>query len=151
MSTKLEIPAGLIGDVRESLFLLLGGAAEAIVHSLEQPGREHHPEWFRDDRRELEDALELLDLAGWDASRASPAIDVELGRHGASLKQAIDGYVPFLEDQEAEADTDDRRRAAAGEQPRRRQIVERLVAFRALSRVLEERLGSMPRAPWSPP
>jgi hypothetical protein len=42
--------------VRESLLCLLGDAAEAISHAVEQPGREYHPEWF--DAGRTRDALE---------------------------------------------------------------------------------------------
>src|SRR6478672_8680489 len=122
MSINVTIPADVIDDVRESLFCLLGGAAEAIVHSLEQPERERHPEWFRAERTEVEDALALLDLAGWDASIAPRAIEVELPRYGPALKQALVGYLAVLEDQEAEADLNDERRAAERKPPRKREI-----------------------------
>jgi hypothetical protein len=144
MSTNLTIPADVIGDVRESLLCLLGGAAEAIVHSLEQPEREYHPEWFRADRRELEDALTLLDLIGWHAAGESRAMEVDLARYGSALRQAIDGYLPVLEDQEAEADVNDRRRAAEQEPPRKGEVVERLAGFRALAALIEQRLADLP-------
>jgi hypothetical protein len=144
MSTDLMVPADVVADVRESLFCLLGGAAEAIVYSLEQPERECHPEWFRADRRELEDVLALLDLAGWDAACESRAMDLDLARHGATLKQAVDGYLPVLEDQEAEADRNDELRAAAGKPPRRSEIVERVARFRKFAAVVGERLADPP-------
>ena len=144
MSTTLTIPADVICDVRESLLCLLGGAAEAIVHSLEQPEREHHPEWFGADRRELEDALALLDLTGWDASCEPRSMEVEVARHGSVLKQAVDGYLPLLEDQEAEADLDDRRRTAEQRPPRKSEIVARLSALRTLAVLLEQRLAEEP-------
>jgi hypothetical protein len=144
MSTNLTVPADVIGDVRESLFGLLGGAAEAIVQSLEQPDREYHPESFRADRRELEDALALLDLTGWDAASESRAIDVELARHGSTLKQAVDGYLPVLDDEEADADVNDQRRAVEGKPPRKSQIVERVAGFREFAALLEQRLADMP-------
>jgi hypothetical protein len=144
MSTHLTIPAGIIDDVRESLFGLLGGAAEAILHSLEQPEREYHPEWFRDDRRELEDALALLDLAGWDAARRPRATDVELIRYGSALKQAAEGYLPCLEDQEAAAEANDRRRTAEGKPPRKADIARRLVEFRSFAARVDQAGADVP-------
>jgi hypothetical protein len=144
MSTDLMVPADVVAYVRESLFCLLGGAAEAIVHSLEQPEREYHPEWFRADRRELEDALALLDLAGWDAASESQAMGLELARHGPPLKQAVDGYLPVLEDQEAEADRNDELRAAERKPPRKSEIVERVTRFRKFAALVDERLADSP-------
>ncbi|MCW2970638.1 MAG: hypothetical protein JWO23_1765 [Solirubrobacterales bacterium] len=141
MSTDLMVPADVVADVRESLFCLLGGAAEAIVHSLEQPQREYHPEWFRADRRELEDALALLDIAGWDAALDSQATGLELARYGPTLKQAVDGYLPVLEDQEAEADLSDELRVAERKPPRKSEIVERVTRFRKFATLVDQRLA----------
>jgi hypothetical protein len=145
MSTDLMVPADVVVDVRESLFCLLGGAAEAIVHSLEQPEREYHPEWFHADRRELEDALALLDLAGWDAARESQAMGLELARYGATLKQAIDGYLPVLEDQEAEAHLNDELRTAERKLPRKSEIAERVARLRKFAAQVDQRLADPPK------
>jgi hypothetical protein len=140
MSVNLTIPAELIPDVREGLFSLLGDAAEAILHALEQPESQRRREWFAADREQLRCVFALLDLTGWDAAPEAGAVPVDLREHGGTLRHALDGYLPLLEDQEREADLNDRRRAAEGKAPRRAEIVSRAGACRAFMGLLEERL-----------
>jgi hypothetical protein len=141
MSTTLTIPANVLPDVRESLFCLLGDAAEAISHPLEQPGHEYHPEWFDAGRRQLGQVFALLDLIGWDAARAPRQIHVDLHEHRQTLQQALDGYKPVLEDQEREADANDQHRRKEGKPPRKQEIIARLVALREFIELVERRLA----------
>jgi hypothetical protein len=55
VSDNLTIPADLFGDVREALFVHLGGVVGAILNTLDQPGR--YAEWLSSDCRELESVL----------------------------------------------------------------------------------------------
>jgi hypothetical protein len=104
MSTTLTIPANVIPDVREGLFCLMGDATQEIDGALIQPERELYPEWFEKDRRRLEDVFALLDLIGWAVDGESREVEVDLREHGRSLKEAVDGYLLLLADQEEEAD-----------------------------------------------
>jgi hypothetical protein len=133
LSNTLTIPAEVIPDVREGLFCVLGGAAESTLHTLEQPDREYHPEWFREDREQLKEVLALLDLVGWNAGCETGQMDVDVAAHSHTLKAAVDAYLPILENQEKEADVDDERRAQEGRPPRKREIVRRVVALRDLA------------------
>jgi hypothetical protein len=130
LNTILTIPAEVTPDVREGLFCLLGGAAEAIMHSLEQPDREYHPEWFHADRREVGQVFALLDLLGWNARCEPRDTEVNLSEHGQVIKEAIHGYLPLLEDQEQDAH-------ANNESSRETTIALRLAACRGFAAVLE--------------
>jgi hypothetical protein len=58
--------------------------------------RELHPEWFEDGRRQFEQVCQLLDLIGWDVS--APTADVQVpGEHAQTLREAIEGYLPLVE------------------------------------------------------
>lgn len=143
LSTTLTIPAHVIADVREGLFGLLGDAAEGIMHSLEQPDRDYHVESFAADRALLGHVFALLDLIRWSTDSQPRAVDVDLGEHGPTLKEAVDGWLPLLEDQEAEADVNDRRRAQEGKPPRMEEIIRRLVACRDFAAVVERGLKEL--------
>jgi hypothetical protein len=140
MSTTLTIPAGVLPDVREGLLCLMGDATGALRHALEQRTREHHPERFAAGRRQLEQVFALLDLVGWGAAGESHEVDVDLGEYGPTLKEALDGYLPILEDQEKEADVNDKRRAEEGKAPRREEVVNRLVGLREFVALVARRL-----------
>jgi hypothetical protein len=137
MST-LRIPAGVLADVREALFGLMGDAAEALSHVLEQPGREQHPEWFHAGRGQLGQVFALLDLIGWDDAPSPLDVEVDPSEHAVPLREALDSYLPLLEDQEREAEVDDQRRAREHRPPRRQEIARRLEACCALGRSLTE-------------
>jgi hypothetical protein len=143
MRTTLTIPAEVVQDVREGLFGLLGDAAEGIMHSLEQPDRDCHVESFKADREQLGKVLALLDLVGWNTGSKPQSADVDLGEDGQTLKAAVDGWLPLLEDQEAEVDVNDKRRAEEGKPPRKQEILGRLAACRAFAALLERRLKEL--------
>jgi hypothetical protein len=140
MTTILTIPAGVLPDVREGLLCLMGDATGAIRHALEQRTREHQLDRLDADRRQLEQVFALLDLVGWGAAGEPREVEVDLGRYGPTLKEALDGYLPILEDQEKEADVNDERRAVEGKPPLREEIVSRLVGLRAFTTQVALRL-----------
>ncbi len=113
MSTTLEIPA-VVPDVRESLFSLMGDAAQEIGGALIQRERELHPEWFTVDRRRLEDVFALLDLVGWSADGERREVEIDVRAFGRPLKEAVERYLPLLAYQEGEADANDAWRAEHG-------------------------------------
>ncbi len=129
MSNTLTIPAKLILDVRESLFSLMGDAAEEIERTLMHPDRELYPEWFEKERKQLEDVFALLDLIGWPADGESREVEIDLRRYGLSLKEALDSFLPLMEGELEEADANDRYRASKGKPPRKAEITARLAAF----------------------
>jgi hypothetical protein len=143
MTITLAIRAELTPDVREALFCLLGDAAEAIMHALEQPESDRRREWFESDREQLACVFALLDLTGWEAACDPRDVEVDLSEHGPTLKQALDGYVPLLDDQEREVDLNDERRVEEGRAPRREEIARRAASFRAFTRVVEQRLATV--------
>jgi hypothetical protein len=140
MSNTLTIPAKLILDVRESLFSLMGDAAEETGRTLMHPDRELYPEWFEKERKQLEDVFALLDLIGWPADGESREVEVDLRRYGWSLKEALDSFLPLIEDERVEADANDRYRASKGEPPRKAEITARLAAFREFMPLVEQRV-----------
>jgi hypothetical protein len=140
MSTTLAIPANVVTDVREGLFCLMGDAAQEINGALIHPERELHPEWFKKDRRRLEDVFALLDLIGWAAGDEARAIEVDLRKHGRPLKEAVDGYLPLLADQEEEADANDARRAEHGKPPRKDEIIASARALREFAVLIAQAL-----------
>lgn len=138
MSITLTIPAKLIPDIRKSLFSLMGDAAEEIERTLTHPDRELYPEWFENERKQLEDAFALLDLIGWPADGESREVEVDLRRFRLSLKEALGGFLPLIEAELEEADANDRYRGSKGEPPRKVEITGRLAAFREFMPLVEQ-------------
>jgi hypothetical protein len=142
MSNTLNIPAEAIPAVQEALFVLMSEAAEGLTQALSSPDRERNPDWFVDDRRRLEHACALLDTLGWDVDVvASESVEIDLGRHGADLCEAIESYLPLLETQEEEAEASDKWRAERGKPARKEQIVREVALLRELVAVLGQGSG----------
>lgn len=140
MSTTLTIPAKLVPDVRESLFSLMGDAAEEIGRTLTHPDRELYPEWFEKERKQLEDVFALLDLIGWPADGESREVEVDLRRYGQSLNDALASFLPVIESELEEADANDAYRESKGKPPRKAEISERLAAFCEFVPLVEQRV-----------
>jgi hypothetical protein len=143
MSTTLTIPANMLADVREALFCLLGDATQAIDHALIHPDRDRHPERFAEHRKQLEHVLATLDLVGWASGEDRRDVEIDVRDHGSTLKEALDEYLPLLEDQEAEADANDRSRAEQGKPPRKEEIIKSLVACRDFTSLVERHLKEL--------
>jgi hypothetical protein len=143
MSTTLTIPAGLVPDVREGLFSLVGDAAGGLMYAVEQPENERHPEWFKAPLERLDRACALLNLLGSDAGCPSIDTDVELDEYGQTLDEAIAGYLPVREEQAMEADLTDNWLAQHGRPPKKPQVLRRLAALRDFATLLERRLAEI--------
>lgn len=99
-----------------------------------------YPEWFEKERKQLEDVFALLDLIGWPADGESREVEVDLRKYGWSLKEALDSFLPLIEDALEEADANDRYRASKGRFPRKAEITARLAAFREFMPLVERRV-----------
>jgi len=125
------IPAHVVEDVREGLFCLLGATAEAMLRTLETPRRECHPEWFLDDRRRLQHALGLLDLVGWSARQQVREVEVESAQQWTTVLEAVQGYIPLLEDRREDLQPHPHRGTAGG-QDTSEELTGRIIALREL-------------------
>jgi hypothetical protein len=143
MSTTLTIPGNVITDVRIALFCLMGDATQGIDQALVHPDCENHPEWFQKDRDLLGRVFATLDRVGWAAGDDSRDVDIDVPAHGQTLKEALYGYLPLLEDQEAEVDVNDKRRAEEGKPPRKEGLIGRLAACRAFAALVERRVKDL--------
>jgi hypothetical protein len=104
MSNILKIPADVIPELREALLCMLGDAVDDIGSALTHPGRELSPEWFVEGRGEFERACALLDLIGWDGWLRPKDTTVDGAEHAATLKEALERYLPLLENWRDEAE-----------------------------------------------
>jgi hypothetical protein len=139
MSTKIEIPAEVIPDVREALLCRLGDAAEDVASELARRDRALHPEWLAPGRDLFEHACELLDLIGWDGTLRSQSTRAPFGEHGATLMSALEGYLPLVETELEEVEVDDAGRAGLREHPRRQAVEQRAAALREFATLVEAR------------
>jgi hypothetical protein len=137
MSTKIEIPAEVIPDVREALLCRLGDAAEDIAAAVARRDRALHPEWLAPGRDLFEHACELLDLIGWDGTLRSQSTRVPLSEHGATLMGALKGYLPLVEGELEEVEVYEAGRARVGEPPRPDAVEQRAVALREFAMLAE--------------
>jgi hypothetical protein len=96
MTSTVTIPAGGIADTREALLCLLNRPVEAIGHTLTLPEHELHPEWFEEDRRHFEQVCRLLDAIGWDAAAVPRKVEVTI-EDGRTIREAIEDYLPLVE------------------------------------------------------
>jgi hypothetical protein len=142
MSTTLTIPADAVPVVRKALFCLMGDGAEEISQPLPRVGHELHPEWFAKGRLQLERVFALLDLIGWGEGEHQHDVDLDIGAHGETLREAADGYLPVLENRLKEAEIDDAQRTEGGEPPCKPQMISNVAALRTLAaQATEETTG----------
>jgi hypothetical protein len=141
MSTTLTIPADIVPDVREGVLSLMGDATEQIDRAVIRPGRELHPEWFEQGRRQLEQVFALLDLVGWASDSAPHPITLDLREHGLTLKEAAEHHVSFLTDRGREPAGTDRRHEESSQRQRNQEIARRAAALRALVTMVAQRIA----------
>jgi hypothetical protein len=139
MSNTLEIPADFIPDVRAAVLCMLGDGTESIAHALALPEHELHPEWFVKGRDETERTCTLLDEIGWDGTLRPQATSVDLDQHGATLREALERYLPLVENWLEEAPLNDRWRAEHGKPPEREELSRRVLALGGFIEGLEQR------------
>jgi hypothetical protein len=89
MSGVLEVPAGMLGELRFGLHRLLGQAVRDMAVIAERPDPELHEEWYRDPLRRFDRARALLDLIGWRGTGEPQAVDVDLRAHRWALLNAL--------------------------------------------------------------
>jgi hypothetical protein len=118
----------------------MGDACDEIGRTLFHPDRELYPEWFTTERKQLEDVFALLDLIGWPADGKSRTVDVDLRERGNTLKNAAVSYLPLIENELEEADADDEYRAEKGKPPQKKEVMQRLAAFREFIALMEQHL-----------
>ena len=130
MNTTLTVPAEMVGQLRDGLHSVLGGAAQDISQTAEQPGREQHPESYEEPREHYDRACVLLDLIGWgDPEQPTPA-QVDLPAHRWALMEALDVLLLDADADMEEADAVDAERAKRGEPPKREATTRRVLALR---------------------
>jgi hypothetical protein len=102
-----------------------------------EPNRD--PEWLAPGRDMFDRVCELLDLIGWDGTLRSQSTSVPLGERGATLMNALEGYLPLVETELEEVEVNDAGRARPGEPPRRDAVERRAVALREFAMLVETR------------
>jgi hypothetical protein len=139
MSNTLKIPAAVIPEVREALLCILGDAVDDIGSALTHPGRELSPEWFVKGRGEFERACGLLDLIGWDGWLRPQDTTVDFVEHAATLKDALERYLPLVENWRDEAELGQASPPSAEDHAKHEQHTKSVLAIERFLSVLQQR------------
>jgi hypothetical protein len=89
MSTMLTLPAEMAEHLRSGLHSGIGDAAETIAQVVVEPGREQHPEWYREPLAHFDRVRALLDLIGWAATDPPAEVSVDLREHRHAVLDAL--------------------------------------------------------------
>ncbi len=126
----ITVSAEMVGELRHGLYTVLGNAAEGVSQITEQFEREHHPEWYAEQRERFERTWALLDLIGWREPKQPAAIRINLHEHHRTVNEALDVRLLVAADDLDEADAVDAERAEQGEPPMREATTNRVFALR---------------------
>lgn len=89
MSTMLTVPAEMAEHLRSGLHSGIGDAAETIAQVVGEPGREQHPEWYREPLAHFDRVRALLDLIGWNATDPAVEVRADLSEHRQAILDAL--------------------------------------------------------------
>ena len=89
MSTMLVVPAEMAEHLRSGLHSGIGDAAETIAQVVAEPGREQHPEWYREPLAHFDRVRALLDMIGWGATDPAVEVSVDLREHRHAVLDAL--------------------------------------------------------------
>jgi hypothetical protein len=89
MSTMLTVPAEMVGYLRSGLHSGIGDAAETIAQVVGEPGREQHPEWYREPLTHFDRVRALLNTIGWAATDPPAEVSVDLHEHRHAILDAL--------------------------------------------------------------
>jgi hypothetical protein len=114
---SLEVPAGIVDELRQAVFAKIGEAGEAINESAFAKDRMEHPEWFVVPTNDLVEMYELMEVIGWAATVPPVGVHVDLRAHGRALMRTLRGALDF-----AEADAEEAARVPAEPSGRARSV-----------------------------
>lgn len=134
----ITVPAELVSELRHGLHTVLGNAAEGVSQITERFGREHHPEWYAEQRERFERTWALLDLIGWRESKQPAAVQINLREQRRAVREALDVRLPVAEDDLEEADAVDAERAEQSEPPMREATTSRVLALREFAASIKD-------------
>ena len=139
----ITVPAELVGELRHGLHTVLGNAAEGVSQITERSGREHHPEWYAEQRERFERTWALLDLIGWREPKQPAAVRINLCEHHRAVSEALDVRLTVAADDLEEADAVDAERAEQGKLPMREATTSRVLALREFASSVEDLVGHL--------
>jgi hypothetical protein len=139
MTITLKIPAELIPELREALLCMLGDAVDDLGSALTHPGRALSPEWFVQGRGEFERACALLDLIGWDGWLRPQDTTVDFAEHAATLKDALERYLPLVENWRDEAELGQASPPSAEDRAKHAQHTNGVLAIQRFLSIVQQR------------
>lgn len=139
----ITVPAEMAGELRDGLHTVLGNAAEGVSQITERFSREHHPEWYAEQRERFERTWALLDLIGWRELKRPAAIRINLREHHRAVSEALDVRLLVAEDDLEEADAVDAERAEQGKPPMREATTSRVLALREFAASVKDLVGHL--------
>jgi hypothetical protein len=89
MTTMMTVPAEMVEHLRSGLHSGIGDAAETIAQVVGEPGREQHPEWYRESLAHFDRVRTLLDTIGWGATDPAAEVSVDLREHRHAVLDAL--------------------------------------------------------------
>jgi len=130
MSQILTVPAEMVGHLRNGLHSSIGDAVQEIAHVVDMPGREQHPERYREPLEHFDAVRALLDLIGWGETDPPVEVSVDLHEHRRSLTGALQIALLAGNDDLEGAEATDAQQARRGEPPKREARTRRVLALR---------------------
>jgi hypothetical protein len=137
----ITVPPGMLGELRNGLHAVLGSAAVSIAQTTARRERERHPEWYTEQRAQLERTCALLDLIGWGEPRHPAAMRIDLHAHQPALTEALEVRLLVAADDLEEAGDVDAERAERGEPPTREITEQRVAALHEFAAAIRGVLG----------
>jgi hypothetical protein len=125
MSSMLEVPTEMVGELRSALHSLIQAPAEGIAEVVDLADHEEHPKWYLKYFVRLDRVLALLDVIGWRGADHLAEVRIDLCEHRWALLRAIEVIALVAADELDELDEVDAERARRGEPPKRSATLKR--------------------------
>lgn len=129
----VTVPAGVVYELRRTLHLELGCAAQDVDEVAVRMGQVTHPEWYEEPLGRFDAIRALLDGVGWWNTDPPAEVRFDLQTHRLAIMRALETALLLADADMKDLDAIETKRARRGEPSRREDTTRRVFALRGFA------------------